>query len=391
MHIPQMAFRRLLSATTALVLIGIQIPLTAQQERPAAIPVDLVVPFAPRPVPAEGQRHLVYELHVTNFGRTDLTLERIEVLDETGTVIAKYDGQALTGILARPGVSVTDARVIGGGLRAVAFLDAVAPIGSTTPRALRHRVTFRPVTPPAGPLQSIVESSSVAVINKPPVTLDPPVRGGWWLASHALSNGSSHRRTLLAVDGRAQIAQRFAIDWTRIAPDGQVFHGDPARNENWAPYGADVLAVADGRVVAVQDGIPENDPTASTKAVPITLKTVGGNYVILDIGGVYVFYAHLRPGSFTVKPATLVRRGQVLAKLGNSGQSDAPHLHLHVVDAPSPLAAEGLPLVFETFDLEGHVSSLRVLTDGTGWKPSDPPSQRRYEMPVENAVVSFRK
>ena len=199
-----------------------------------------------------------------------------------------------------------------------------------------------------------------------PVTLGPPVRGGWWLASHALSNGSSHRRTLLAVDRRAQI-----IDWTRIAPDGQVFHGDPARNENRAPYGADVLAVADGRIVAVQDGIPENDPTALTKAVPITLKTVDGNYVILDIAGVYVFYAHLQPGSFKVKPATLVRRGQVLARLGNSGQSDAPHLHLHVVDAPSPLAAEGLPLVFETFDLEGHVSSLRVLTDGTGWKPSD--------------------
>jgi hypothetical protein len=134
-----------------------------------------------------------------------------------GTVMAKYEDQALTGILPRPGVSVTDARASGGGLRAVAFLDAVAPIGSTKPHALCHRAPFRPVTPPASPLQSIVESGSVAVVDRPPVTLGPPVRGGWWLASRALSNGSSHRRTLLAVDGRTQIAQRFAMDGTNVS------------------------------------------------------------------------------------------------------------------------------------------------------------------------------
>jgi murein DD-endopeptidase len=384
-----MAVTKLIAAaTTACVLIAIRVPVSGQ-EHPAAIPVDLTVPFAPRPVSAEGQQHLLYELHVTNFGRADLTLERIDVLGETAKIVATYEGEALKGILARPGVTVPEVRVIGGGLRAVAFVDVVAPAASTVRGALRHRVTFRPVTPPAGPQQSIVEGAAVAVVTKPPVTVGPPVRGGGWLASHALSNASSHRRTLLAIDGRARIAQRFAIDWTRIGPDGQVFRGDPARNENWTPYGASVLAVADGRVVEVQDGIPENDPTASTKAVPITLKTVGGNYVILDIGGAYVFYAHLQPGSLTVRPGARVRRGQVLATLGNSGQSDAPHLHLHVVDAPSPLAAEGLPVAFETFDLEGHVPSLKVFTDGSGWKPSSPSSQRRREMPVENAVVRF--
>jgi hypothetical protein len=376
-------------ATTAFALIAIQAPLGGQQERPAAIPVDLSVPFAPRPVAAEGQRHLLYELHLTNFGRADLTLERIDVLSDAANIVATYEGDALSGILARPGASVPDVRIIGAGLRAVTFVDVIVPATSTVPRTVRHRVTFRPVTPPAGPQQSIVEGAVAAVITEPPVVLGPPLRGGGWLASHALSNGSLHRRTLLAIDGRARIAQRFAIDWTRIGLDGQVFRGDPARNENWTPYGADVLAVADGRVVEVQDGIPENDPTASTKAVPITLKTVGGNYVILDIASAYVFYAHLQPGSLTVRPGAQVRRGQVLAKLGNSGQSDAPHLHMHVIDAPSPLAAEGLPLVFGTFDLQGHLPSLKVLTDGTGWKPSGPPSQRHREMPIQNAVVGF--
>jgi murein DD-endopeptidase len=384
-----MPFTKLTTAATAGILLAIRVPIGGQQERPAAIPVDLSVPFAPRPVSAESQRHLLYELHVTNFGRADLTLERIDVLGDKANIVATYEGEALAGVLARPGTNAPDVRIIGAGLRAVAFVDVVAPAASTVPDALRHRLTFRPVTPPAGSQQSIVEGGVATVVNEPPVVLGPPLRGGGWLASHALSNASSHRRTLLAIDGRARIAQRFAIDWTRIGPDGQVFRGDPARNENWTPHGADVLAVADGRIVDVQDGIPENDPTASTKAVPITLKTVGGNYVILDIGGTYVFYAHLQPGSLTVRPGARVRRGDMLAKLGNSGQSDAPHLHLHVVDTPSPLAAEGLPLVFGTFDLQGHVPSLKVLTDGTGWKPSGPPSQRRREMPIENAVVSF--
>lgn len=205
-----------------------------------------------------------------------------------------------------------------------------------------------------------------------------------------LANTSSHRQTLLAIDGRARIAQRFAIDWTRIGANGQVFHGDPSKNANWAPYGADVLAVADARVVQIVDGIPENDPTSDTKAVPITLETVAGNHLILDLGdGRYALYAHLQPGSFAVKQGARVRRGQMLAKLGNSGQSDAPHLHLHIMDEPSPLAAEGLPLVFSSFELQGHVPSLRVLTDGTGWKPSAPNSTRKAEMPVENAVVRF--
>lgn len=383
---------RIVAWAIALVMLGLTAIIGAQQERPAAIPVDLMVPFAPRPVSAEGQRHLLYELHITNFGGADVTLKRIEVLSATTeTVLGTYVGDSLAGVLSRPGTAGLPPKdLIAGGLRAVAFLDVVAPVASALPRVLRHRVTFRPITPPNALLQSVVEGAVVAVVNDSPAMLGPPVRGRGWLASHGLSNASSHRRTLLAIDGSARIAQRFAIDWTQIGSDGQVFRGDPAKNVNWTPYGAAVLAVADGRVVELQDGIPENDPTSSTKAVPITLTTVGGNYLILEIGrGRYAFYAHLQPGSFSVRRGARVRRGQVLASLGNSGQSDAPHLHLHIMDAPSPLAAEGLPLVFDAFDLDGHVPSLRVLTDGTGWKQSGPPSHRHGEMPIENAIVSF--
>lgn len=366
--------------------------LDAQEVHPAGIPVDLLVPFVPPAVDAEGQRHLLYELHITNFGSTELSLARIEILDDRSSVIiASYEGEELKGVLARPGSSgLADRRVIAPGLRAVAFLDLHGPTGSEASPRLRHRVTFLPVTPPNGPLQSVVDGGRITVPRRIAGALGPPLEGTGWVASHALSNASSHRRTLLAIDGRARIAQRFAIDFTRIGADGQVFRGDPAKNENWTPYGATVLAIADGRVVQIQDGVPENDPTADTKAIPITLTSVAGNFLIMDLGdGRFALYAHLQPGSFAVRGGARVKRGQQLARLGNSGQSDAPHLHLHIMDAPSPLAAEGLPLAFETFDLDGHLSSLKVLADGTGWRATERKTRRRSEMPVENAVLSF--
>jgi hypothetical protein len=378
----------------ALGVLGAIVPamVHAQQAHPAAIPVELTVPFVPQGVVAEGERHFIYELHIGNFGSAALTLASVEVLnDMTDEVVASYAGDGLKSVLARPGTpGLSDRRVMGGGLRAVVFVDVHAASTTAAPVRLRHRVTFVPVTPPDGPRQSVVEGARLTPRRDLPGTLGPPLSGGEWVASHGLSNASSHRRTLLAIDGRAQIAQRYAVDWTRVGADGRVFRGDPSRNANWTPYGAAVLAVGDGRIVELQDGIPENDPTADRKAVPITLTTVGGNHLILDLGnGRYAFYAHLQPGSFAVTRGAQVTRGQLLAKLGNSGQSDAPHLHLHIVDAPSPLAAEGLPLVFESFELEGHVPSLKVFTDGTGWRATGVPSMRRGEMPVENAVVRF--
>ena len=117
-------------------------------------------------------------------------------------------------------------------------------------------------------------SAQVVIRRTLPLVISPPLRGDGWVALSALSNTNSHRRTLVVVNGRARIAQCFAIDWTRIGADGQAFRGDPSKNANWSAYGAEVIAVANARVVDVNNGIPENDPTSDKKAVPITLETV---------------------------------------------------------------------------------------------------------------------
>ena len=118
----------------------------------------------------------------------------------------------------------------------------------------------------------------------------------------------------------------------------------------------------------MKDGIPENVPLAAERAVPITLETIGGNYVMQAVGNRQVaYYAHLQPGSIRVKPGDRVRRGQSLGLLGNSGNSDLPHLHFHISD-DSSLASEGLPYVFDSFETLGTAQIERILADG--WRPA---------------------
>lgn len=79
---------------------------------------------------------------------------------------------------------------------------------------------------------------------------------------------------------------------------------------------------------------------------------------------------HLQLKSVRVKAGDTVRRGQVLGLVGNSGHTDAPHLHFHVSDGKDPLASEGVPFVFDTFTRDGVIY--------------------RDEMPLGDWVVSFR-
>jgi murein DD-endopeptidase MepM/ murein hydrolase activator NlpD len=62
-------------------------------------------------------------------------------------------------------------------------------------------------------------------------------------------------------------------------------------------------------------------------------------------------------GSVRVKTGDTVKEGQVLGLMGNSGNSDIPHLHFQVVtDIPSFLGAEGYPHVYRSFDVTGAVN-----------------------------------
>ena len=84
--------------------------------------------------------------------------------------------------------------------------------------------------------------------------------------------------------------------------------------------------------------------------------------------------------------------GQVLGSLGNSGSSSSgPHLHFHVSDGPSTLAAEGLPYVFKSFDVLGAFETIGAFASGERWKsvPSAANGARSRELPGANTVIMF--
>jgi len=211
------------------------------------------------------------------------------------------------------------------------------------PEKLQHRLTVN---------GTIANLAPIALATGKPIVIGPPLRGSNWVAANGPSNDSSHRRALVPVDGRTVIPQRFAIDWVQLHSGDSTFRGDAKDNKSYKAYGADVLAVADATVAGAKDGIPENVPGDTSRAVPITMETIAGNHIILDLGGGrYCLYAHLQPGSLKVKVGDRVKRGQVLGLLGNSGNSTEPHLHFQVMDAPSPLGGEGLPYLIDSFEL----------------------------------------
>ena len=61
---------------------------------PRQAPVEVVAPAPPIPVVTHGRRVLAYELHITNFGQSALTLTRIEVAS-AGVALATYSDSAL--------------------------------------------------------------------------------------------------------------------------------------------------------------------------------------------------------------------------------------------------------------------------------------------------------
>jgi murein DD-endopeptidase len=351
--------------------------------KPIGTLFDSVMPISPVAFRADGRWHLVYELHVANMDKWDYAFTRIDVLsgDAAQKTLASFSGAELDGMFAHPGLPNAEkvAKLVPGEFGAV-FMWVTFDKLEDVPAALAHRISVKIGDYPEA--LSVV-SSPTSVDKNPVAVISPPLSGEDWVAANGPSNTSLHRRALIPINGHAHISQRFAIDWVQVNPDGKTYTGDPSDNKNYRAYGAEIHAVADGVVTQVKDGIPQNIPGANSRAVPMTLETISGNHVIMEIGdGLYAFYAHMQPGSVRVQVGDKVRRGQVLGLLGNTGNSTEPHLHFQLCDANSDLGSEGLPYAFASFEVQGK---------GDTWKPGESHAAVKHEMeiPTEDEIVQF--
>ena len=358
-------------------------PSTAVAQLEGMVPFDIRVAKNPIPVLADGHDRLVYELRVTNVGRRGLAIQRVEVSAD-GALLAGWESDSLKNIALRMGEG-GDGRVVGPGKQVLLYLLVSVPPGAA-PKRLDHRFLITAADSLDGPAPDTLSNYRVTVDSRTPPVIRSPLSDGPWVAVNGPGNKSGHRRTVIPLEGVGRVAQRFATDWIKLGADGHGWKGDSTKNEHWYGYGEPLHAVAAGKVVETKDAIIENVPFSPKMAVPITLETVGGNHVILDLGnGNYAFYAHMIPGSLTVKLGDKVSAGQVIGRLGNSGNSTAPHLHFHMGDAPSPLGAEGVPFVIDEYSDLGTAGKFVE-----AWTSSGPATPKRRELPFENHVVRFK-
>jgi Peptidase family M23 len=227
----------------------------------------------------------------------------------------------------------------------------------------------------------VLDNLVVPVSPDPVPVLSSPFDGGEWYGGDGPSNSSVHRRSVISLEGGVFIAQRFATDWGLIGKNGDTKHDDKSKNENYWCFGQPVHAVADGAVTEAVDQYPDNQP--GTPLQPQTVENTPGNHVILRIGqGQYVLFAHLKSGSVRVHVGDKVKRGGVIALVGNSGNSTGSHLHMHVMDRNSPLASEGIPYVFDHFNFLGWGKDFE--------ESKHPDVPHKNEMPVDDMVVGFQ-
>lgn len=375
-------FARLLATCLLLALTGVVCGCGSSSSTTPVSQMPLSVRIEPIPTPTVDGAILVYELYLEKYATLGLTVRRIDILRDgpSGPVLRSYTGEELKAILLPPVSGAEDA--------AIALLALTLPTSDPIPATLHHRVTFTGGQVAVGGMATVSTSA--------PVAIQPPVRGGRWVASYGpTTDPIKHRNAGFMFNGKTTFAQRFATDWVLLGDNGMLFSGDPARNENWFGYGADLRAVADGTVVDVRQGVPENTPTQNP-AVAINVENMGGNYVVLDIGdrhAQYAAYMHVKPGSIQVAVGQHVTAGQVLGKLGNNGLSGAPHLHFHICDGIGPLGpsgdvlfSNGLPYVFASYELLGEATISEIATE-PGWTASAAPQVRTGEMVRTNLVV----
>lgn len=219
-----------------------------------------------------------------------------------------------------------------------------------------------------------------------PAVLGKPLQAGLWTAIYDPAWTSGHRRVFYSEKGKQFLPGRFAIDFIRVDSVGKYASKNTDSIQNWFGYQNVIIAVADGTVSSVLNDFKES-ATVSQHKNPAP-EQASGNYISMKIAnGQYAFYEHLKPNSIRVKPGDKVKKGDIIAQLGFTGQSTGPHLHFHLADRDSRLYAEGLPYVFENFSQTGRYSNL----DNFGNSPWQYNEQLkvRHGRPLSNSVIEF--
>jgi len=338
------------------------------------VTLQLVQPSVEPVAATDGLIHLAYAAQVTNTGaqRADIVsvvpVDPLADFSPTGrNFITDRLGRDVTGkvrlFFPSPDDIVPDdgmtqpvptftTQVPAGNARLIDF-DVTYTDPALIPRLLAHAITLASSTAEGAPSTEL--TNPVPVGCKALAVLQPPLVGhGWFAQAACCAVAAYHRTNVLPWNGALQALNQFAIDFVLLGPNNACCNGPYTDLTSWWDYRAPVLAAASGVVVEAVDGLPDNQ--AVGKMPVVALADLNGNHVVEDIGGGrYITYDHLTLGSVRVKAGARLSPGELIGRVGSSGQAIGPHLHFQVQDSPSPIDANGLPFVFATQVLEGRV------------------------------------
>ncbi len=389
-----MRVRRLLCAALATGALCAPVAAQGAGDATAVIsPLGMYVAHASIPVlGGDGRMHLAYEIKVANQTDLEVTIDSIQATANGKPIGRFYDQSVLSTVMRIDGDGTKT--TLGPGQGATLFMDVAYPAKRKPPPKLRHQVTlsYGPVGDPNPPAVQSYTGVKVEVLDEEPLEVEPPLRGERWLIGNGCcAKITAHRGATLAINGTIDAPERFAIDFVQLTAANALVAGPYGDLASWPFFGDKIYAATDGKVVKIQDGLPEQTPGVFP-ADP-TVQTAGGNFLVIRIdAGHYAFYAHMQPGSMRFKVGDKVRAGQVIGLLGNTGNTDGPHLHFHIMDGASPLQSNGLPFTFTKWRGQGVVTDEAPLFSGMP-APVDPSAlagKRRAALPLNDQLVKFR-
>jgi hypothetical protein len=330
-------------------------------------------------------RYVAGEFVITNSGRAPVQVIELRLGSQSAAQpLVRLTGPDLLSRLARastgnlPAGSLT----IAPGDSALLFVWDQIPAG-----AVIRAAALDVAAEPEAQRRTIPISLSAPLAE--PLIVRPPLGGGPWVALYDPHMPRGHRRVAFARGTRQVVPARFAIDWVKLDQSGRPTDAAAADFGRWFGFGADVLAVADAKVVAARDSYP--DVLTPERPAKWTDDDVSGNYVGLELAsGRFAFYEHLQRGSVRVKVGDSVSAGQPIARLGRTGvNSTGPHLHFHVGSDPSTIDSQGRPYALSQFRILGKYPSMVTALSGAPWSAASGSNIARSVLPEPGTVIEF--
>lgn len=172
-----------------------------------------------------------------------------------------------------------------------------------------------------------------------------PFKGTWKVARGGVTRETSHSWDLYT--------QRYAYDFYMSDDQDKPHRGSGTQPEDYYCFDQDVIAPADGVVAGVKNNIRDYKKVGDL-SLDWMSRDFRGNYIVIrHHENEYSFIAHFKKGSIVVKKGDVVKQGQVLGKCGNSGHSTMPHIHYHLQDSKYFWTALGLPVRFDSVNIDG--------------------------------------